>query len=56
MTIETEAKNLAKWQKLQETGETKANKLGLDSEEKIVESLQILEPKDFVKIFDKKFR
>jgi len=29
-------KNLARWQKLQEIGEKKAKKIGLNSEEKIV--------------------
>lgn len=38
-------KNLAKWQKLQEIGEAKAKKLGLDTEEKIVENLEIFKTK-----------
>lgn len=53
MNNEKNNKNLVKWRELQETGEAKADKLGLDSEEKIVESLQIVEPEDFVKILNK---
>ena len=41
MTNEKNNKNLAEWHKLQEICEAKAQKLGLDSEEKIVESLHL---------------
>ena len=43
---------LVRWQKLQVIGETKVKKLGFDTEEKIVENLQITEPRDFIKTIE----